>query len=382
MENNGSSLVRKISIFSATLRANGIPVTTSESVDAVKAITFIDLYDRSVFYHTLKATLVKRLNEIQLFDLLFQEFWIEGAALQGEQLNSESEFPRADQDNQPSTSGNERTSGEQLSLLNERNEDEGKDNETRKQERSFYSYLDSQAQGKHAINAIDSNEISRMRRNISRLISNLELRESRRLIASHHDGRINIRRTLRRNSSSGWEFVHLVRTVRKKKRPDVILLCDVSGSMTAYYRDLATLILTSCSYFARAHVFCFSTRLEEIKPTFVREAIKFNPTNLSSYMGSNAWGSGTRIGEILCALLNDYSETLRRKSVLIIVSDGLDCGDTLLLSAKLGEIRERTGYLIWINPLADSPTFKPITKGMQAALPCIDLLQGFSPIKR
>jgi hypothetical protein len=87
------------------------------------------------------------------------------------------------------------------------------------------------------------------------------------------------------------------------------------------------------------------------------------------------WSRGTRIGESLAEFVDSYSEEMvDAKTVVLIVSDGLDRGDTVVLARAMRAIKSRAKRVIWLNPLLGDPRYEPTARGMEAALPFVDLL--------
>jgi len=85
------------------------------------------------------------------------------------------------------------------------------------------------------------------------------------------------------------------------------------------------------------------------------------------------WSGGTRIGECLREFNRRYSRrVLRRGAVVVLTSDGWERGDAGLLRREMRYLRHRCHRLIWLNPLAGTAGYEPLTAGMTAALPYID----------
>jgi uncharacterized protein with von Willebrand factor type A (vWA) domain len=89
------------------------------------------------------------------------------------------------------------------------------------------------------------------------------------------------------------------------------------------------------------------------------------------------WSGGTLIGQSLAAFNSDWSNLVDKRTVVIILSDGWDTGEPVDLAASLEAIKRRAGRLIWLNPLLGNADYQPLVRGMQAALPHIDV---FAPL--
>ncbi|MGH2782366.1 MAG: VWA domain-containing protein, partial [Thermoleophilaceae bacterium] len=84
------------------------------------------------------------------------------------------------------------------------------------------------------------------------------------------------------------------------------------------------------------------------------------------------WSGGTRIGEALAALNREHGRRLGRGAVTILLSDGWDRGDPAQLEQEIARLARCSQRLIWLNPLKAHPEYRPLTRGMQAALPHVD----------
>jgi uncharacterized protein with von Willebrand factor type A (vWA) domain len=155
-------------------------------------------------------------------------------------------------------------------------------------------------------------------------------------------------------------------------RPRLVLLLDVSRSMSAYSFFYLRLARALCAELADVHCFIFHTRM-----TSVSEAL-LDPDPWRSqerlHLLAAGWGGGTRIGECLREFeRRDGARLLHSRTAIIVVSDGYDTGEPELLAAALSALRRRARRVVWINPLLGQPDYRPISRAMQAALPHLDL---------
>ena len=156
-------------------------------------------------------------------------------------------------------------------------------------------------------------------------------------------------------------------------RPRLLLLLDVSRSMSLYSFFYLRLARALCSELADVHCFIFHTRM-----TAVAEALR-DPDPWRSqerlHLLAAGWAGGTRIGECLRDFNRDYAPRLvHSRTGVIIVSDGYDTGEPELLAQSLATLRRRSRRMVWLNPLLNQPGFTPESRGMQAAIPHLDLL--------
>src|SRR5690606_29915395 len=158
---------------------------------------------------------------------------------------------------------------------------------------------------------------------------------------------------------------------RKPRRTKLALLCDVSGSMDLYARLLLQFLYAMQNEFGRVETFVFGTRLsrvtEQLRAGVYREALECLARDVQD------WSGGTRIGECIAAFEAGWPRLVDGRTAVIVLSDGWDTGEPEGLAGALVRIRRRARRLSWLNPLLGSPGYQPLTRGMQAALPHVDV---------
>jgi uncharacterized protein with von Willebrand factor type A (vWA) domain len=197
----------------------------------------------------------------------------------------------------------------------------------------------------------------------------LARRISRRRRPVRRRGRVDLRRTLRANLTRG-DLIDLRYRERKRRKVRLVLLCDVSGSMDLYSRFLLQFLFALQNVFGRVETFAFSTRLTRI--TEHLRARSYRQT-LQRLQEVRDWSGGTRIGESLAQFNREWPALVDRRTIVIVLSDGWDTGEPDVLAAALLQIKRRAGRVIWLNPLLGNPSYEPLTRGMAAALPLVDL---------
>jgi uncharacterized protein with von Willebrand factor type A (vWA) domain len=155
------------------------------------------------------------------------------------------------------------------------------------------------------------------------------------------------------------------------KRRQLVLLCDISGSMDRYSRILLRFLHAVERSSRRTEAFVFGTRLTRITRALARR----DPDAAIAAVASRVkdWSGGTRIGEALHDFNTHWARrVLGHGAIVIIISDGWDRGDSGLLTAEMQRLQRSSYRLIWLNPLLGSPRYQPLTQGIQAALPYVD----------
>jgi uncharacterized protein len=203
-------------------------------------------------------------------------------------------------------------------------------------------------------------------------------RLSRRTRPSRRRGHTpDLRRVVRASLRTAGEPIDRHwRAPSRRPRP-VVLVCDVSGSMTPYARMLLQYMHASVAARRRVEAFAFGTRLTRITHELGGRdhdrALERAAEAVTDFSG------GTRIGDALATLNRDHGRRVGRGAVVVILSDGWDRGDPEQLEVEMARLRRSAHRLVWLNPLAAHPEFAPLTRGMRAAIPHTDeLLAGNS----
>jgi uncharacterized protein with von Willebrand factor type A (vWA) domain len=156
-------------------------------------------------------------------------------------------------------------------------------------------------------------------------------------------------------------------------RPRLVLLLDVSRSMNSYSFFYLRLARALCNELADVHCFIFHTGITNVGEA-LRDQDPWRAQERLSVLAAG-WAGGTRIGECLQDFNREQGARLvHSRTGVIIVSDGYDTGETALLEKELGTLKRRARRMIWFNPLLNQPDFTPVAKGMQTAMPYLDLL--------
>jgi uncharacterized protein len=221
-------------------------------------------------------------------------------------------------------------------------------------------------------------EMAVARELIARLARRGPTRVSRRTRPSRRRGHEpDLRRMVRGSLRTAGEPVDRVwRAPSRRPRPMVLLL-DVSGSMTPYARMLLQYLHASVAARRRVEAFAFGTRLTRITHELGgRDHDRALERAAEAVMD---FAGGTRIGAALASLNRDHGRRVGRGAVVVILSDGWDRGDPSELGLEMARLRRSAHRLVWLNPLAAHPEFAPLTRGMRAAVPHTDeLLAGNS----
>jgi len=354
--------------LSRALRAEGLGCTLHESLAARDALEELDLSDGLDAYFGLRSVFVSDPSEIPAFDRCFWAAWgtpQERAPARSRTRNRKSKRgepaggPGPTQRG-PGASVLERLSGRAAPAR------AGREGEVP----TPSAYSPSEGLARRSFAELDEHEVRALERVLDRLALKLATRRSRRTRPAARRGFVDLRRSLRAAVRHDGEIVRLARRRRRVERPRIVLLCDVSGSMERYSRFLVRFIL-ALDRTGDVEAFAFSTRLTRLDTGRRGGRVDAALGALREQVGS--WPGGTRIGACLEDFLDRFGRRLLgERTVVVILSDGLDRGDTAALERAMRGIHRRARKVIWLNPLLESADYEPEARGMKAALPFVD----------
>jgi uncharacterized protein with von Willebrand factor type A (vWA) domain len=355
-----ASLLPNTLLLCRALRQRGLVVTPSEAIDAAATLCCIDLEDRREVFLSLRSVLVSRVEDYPIFEELFEDFW---------NRRRPSRLPRQslERTQQVSLSA-QRHAGRGLSYFLE-HWSAAQPSSARSINLPVASATPSLAE--KDFSRFGEDELEEISRAARRIVRRLARRPSRRWKPARRGSRVLLRRTLHRSLSTCGELIELSFRRRKPRKTRLVVISDVSGSMDIYSRVLLQFVYGLQNSFARVETFVFSTSLERITPHLKRKDYRQALELLSRNV--RGWSGGTLIGASLAAFNNAWLKLIDKRTIVIIMSDGWDTGEPAELAEALAELKPRAGRLIWLNPLLGSPSYQPLVRGMQAALPFVDV---------
>ncbi len=354
------SLVSRLGELAAVLRAQGSRVGVGELQAAVRCLDAIDPASREDARLALRTVLCSQKIDLERFDLAFRAVYgdgtapgsddplselgtIEKAALPSMGMPDPASTP-ADRDSTPVPAA-----WSEVELL---------------REKDFAHYTVSES--------IAAREL------IARLARRHPVRLSRRTRASRRRGHApDLRATVRESLRTGGEPLHRRWRTQTTRPRQLVLVCDVSGSMTPYARMLLQYMHACVAARRRVEAFAFGTRLTRI--TYELNGRDHDLALDRAAAAVTDFSGGTRIGAALAELNRVHGRRLGRSAAVVILSDGWDRGDPEQLEVEMARLRRAAHRLVWLNPLAAHPDYEPLTRGMRAAVPHTDeLLAGNS----
>jgi uncharacterized protein len=339
-------------------------VTPSEAIDAVTVLGLIDLDDRQETFLSLRSVLTSRVEDFPVFEELFEKFWRRQGRIKMVERDS---LSNSKQQARLSSSAHK---DKGLAFFLEHWGEAGSTETTRLPGASNVESI-----SEKDFSLFSDDDIEEISRITQRIIKKLARNSSRRWKPVRRGPKVNLRGTLRRSLGAGGELVELSFKQRKQKKTRLVVICDVSGSMDFYSRVLLQFIYGLQNSFARVETFVFSTSLERITGHLKQKTYRQALDRLAGDV--RGWSGGTLIGPSIAAFNSGWARLVDNRTIVIILSDGWDTGDPEVLGASLADLKNRSGKVIWLNPLLGSPNYQPLVRGMQAALPHIDV---FAPL--
>lgn len=344
--------------FCRFARANGIATGVKESLEAVRAASVVGIADRQNLKFALRAVLCSTKADWDSFDEIFDAFWSEFAGEVSLERVKRGKSVR-EQESQPENA--ELASMAHSSATAET--EEGK---------AVMGATVHERLKKADFSEVKQADLAELERISLRLLRQMSLRLSRRIRSLAVRGRVDLRRTIRRSIGRGGDPIDLSFRRRKLQPLKLVIALDVSGSMNPYSIFFVRFAYALQKYFKRVDTFLFSTRLTEITSTLRARQLRDALESLAGHAAG--WSGGTKIGESLHQLTQLQGRRLfSRDTVFMVLSDGWETGDPAVLVEELSGIKRRVRKLIWLNPLLGMADYQPITRGMSAALPYIDV---------
>ena len=365
----GSRLVANVMHFGRILRAAGLPVGTGKVLDGVGAVREVGIRNRSDFYWALHAVFVNRRDQHELFDQAFHIFWRDPKIL--ERMMG-IVLPAGETPPPPEAAPPRRRLLDALTPK----EDPGTAEQEREREEEIELDAAMTASANELLQEMDfedmtAEEIARAKAAIARMRLPIAEIPIRRFQPSSRRSRVDMRATLRAALRSGGAGIPLKWRCRRQRPPPLVILCDISGSMSRYTRMFLHFMHTLTNDRDRVHTFLFGTRLTNVTRFLRQRDVDVALTRITAAVED--WSGGTRIGESLNGFNRHWSRrVLGQGAVVILISDGLDRDAGRGLTEEIERLHKSCRRLIWLNPLLRFEGFEPRSQGIRSLLPHVD----------
>jgi uncharacterized protein with von Willebrand factor type A (vWA) domain len=356
--------------FARALRASGLPVGPGKVLDAVRAVEAVGITRREDFYWTLHAVLVNRHRDREIFDQAFHVFWRNPRLL--ERMMS-LVLPQFRDPSRPEGEAVRRRVSEAMAGDAPRTEAPRREEPPEIEIDAALTWSDRELLQEKDFEQMSAEEIEQAKRAIRRMRLSLGQVARRRYRPHPRGPRIDMRRTLRQSLRTGPSALRLERARRRTLPPPLVILCDISGSMSRYSRMLLHFMHTLTGDRERVHSFVFGTRLTNVSRHLRDTDVDAALEQVSRVVGD--WSGGTRIGVCLHEFNRHWSRrVLGQGAVVVLITDGLDRDVAEGLAHEAERLHKSCRRLVWLNPLMRYDRFEPRAAGMRALLPHVDEL--------
>ena len=360
-------LVENVMHFARALRGAGMAVGPGRVLDAVAALRAIGVTNRADFYWTLHAVFVGRWADREVFDQAFHLFWRNPELLQ-KMLSLVL----------PSVEGGAMPDAREISrrLADALGKDRDADARTEEPDEKVeidatLTWSDRELLRGMDFEQMSAEEFERAKREVARLVLPLAEIRTRRFKPDTHGRRADLRATLRAAMRAGGGIIPLRFKRRRTRPPPLVVLCDISGSMSRYSRLLLHFMHTLANDRDRVSCFLFGTHLSNVTRDLRHKDVDVALDKVSGHVTD--WAGGTRIGKCLAEFNRLWSRrVLAQGAVVLFLSDGLDRDAGSGLGGEMERLHKSCRRLIWLNPLLRYDRFQPKSLGVRAILPHVD----------
>jgi uncharacterized protein with von Willebrand factor type A (vWA) domain len=375
-----SRFVDNLAVFGRVLRNRGLGVHVGRLLDLAEALQHVDVASRADVHATCRALLVHKREDLALFDAAFDVFWhTHRASEQTPRPSKEQTGERPNSGEAPAVAPSSDATRAALAVADavaSTGADAGADDPTTEPTGAadavgvMRTWSDAGGIAAKDFAEFSGEEIAVARSALKRLVWSPGERRTRRW-RSGRGARVDLRRAIAGSVRTGGDVVTLPRRRRRTRPRPIVLLCDVSGSMERYSRMLLHFVYEVGRRHRRTEVFLFSTQLTRITAHLRGRRLDEAVSAVSRSVPG--WSDGTRTGEALRVFHQQWARVvLRRGPVVLLISDGWDRGDPIVLRDQMARLQRSCHRLIWLNPLIGTADYAPLTRGLVAALPFVD----------
>jgi hypothetical protein len=359
-------LIENIMFFVRTLRAAGLPVGPGQVLDAIRAAATVGVTSRDDFYWALHAVLVRRRDQRELFDQAFHVFWRNPKLLERMMAMLLPGAERADQLEQQEIS---KRLAEAL-RADRAGADQFKEPEEKIEIDAVMTWSDREVLQRMDFEKMSLEEVAAAKKLIAGMRLPIIAVPTRRFRPDRLGRRVDMRATLRA-ALRGGGGIQLRWRSRRRRRPPLVVLCDISGSMSRYSRLVLHFMHAITNDRDRVYTFLFGTRLTNVTRYLRARDIDVALDKVSEQVED--WSGGTRIGHCVAEFNRWWSRrVLGQGAVVILITDGLDRDAGTGLAREVERLHKSCRRLIWLNPLLRYSAYEPKSLGAKAILPHVD----------
>jgi len=360
------TLASNVMHFAHLLRRAGLPVGPAETLAGQRALSLIDLGNKTEARTALRTAMIHRHEHQEVFDQAFNLFWRDPTAAEQAVAMALLEAQKEKKYERPPPA-----SRRVAEAMAQPRETKPRADEEPPVQDAVLTVSDQERLQQMDFEAMSAEDIAAAKREIRRLVLPLDLRRTRRLRADPLGPVTDLRRTIRQSLRQGGEILTIARNRQITRPPPLVVLCDISGSMGRYAQILLHFLHAVTNDRDRVYVFLFGTRL-----TNVTRQLRHRDAEVAFQMVAHVvpdWSGGTRIGEALDSFNRLWARrVLAQGAIVLLITDGLDREGARGLAENMDRLHHSCRRLIWLNPLLRWAGFAPKSQGIRAMLPHVD----------
>lgn len=359
---------RNVVHFVRLLRDAGIAASPAQAIDALEALQFIDLGRRDDVRATLAALIVVAPEERDLFNAAFDLFWRD-PDWEGKILAML--LPRVTGGLSPLKRNNRLAGALAVHQSNQRRQLSHSDNQIKREYSASATYSDKERLRHCDFDTLTPEEWWTLRYLIRAQCLPVGTEPTRRLKAASHGNHTDLRASARQAVRAGGEWTVWKYRAVVERKPPLVLLLDISGSMASYSRAMLYFCHALLQSRERLQVFLFGTRLTNATRLFKERDPDVAIAALTDRVVD--WSGGTRIGAALAEFNRRWARrVLTGRATVLLVTDGLDYEAIDVLETEMARLRRFAHRIVWLNPLLRYSAFSPTARGVRAMLPFVD----------
>ncbi|MEP3055061.1 VWA domain-containing protein [Ascidiaceihabitans sp.] len=369
-------LAGNITHFARALRRGGLPIGPGRVIDAIRAVEAAGFTEKQDFYWTLHACFVNRPEHRAVFAQIFRLYWRDPRYLE-HMMAAMLPAVRGVQEDRSAQAAEKRAAEALLdgaeAPVDQPEQPKGEDGSELEIDASLTMSAEERLRSLD-FEQMSTAEMAAAKRMLSRMKLPVQPIPSRRSKPAHQ-GRVDAAKTLRAAMRRGGELHKIERKAPRLRWPNLVVLCDISGSMSQYSRVVLHFLHAVSNAkgagWAKVHAFTFGTQLTNI----TRHLGQRDVDAALAAAGAEAqdWEGGTRIGQCLETFNRDWSRrVMGQGAVVLVITDGLDRDDPDALAKQMQRLQLSSKRLIWLNPLLRWDGFAPKARGIAAMLPHVD----------
>ena len=357
---------RNVLHFVRLLRASGLPMSPAHAIDAMDALRIVEIGRRDDVHDALAAILTHSADERAFFDTAFDLFWRDpdwAGKLRALLL------PKARGGMPPAMRNNRMADA--LAARSSAPASHGASEPSQRELHAHATFSADERLRHRDFDTLTADEWRLLRHAMRNRRMSFATEPTRRLRSASHGIHADVRASARQAVRAGGDWLVWKYRAVQERKPPLVLLLDISGSMANYSRAVLYYCHALLQSRERLQVFLFGTRLTQA----TRALRARDPDAAIAALAERVddWAGGTRIGAALAEFNRHWAKrALAGRATVLLVTDGLDHESIDLLDAEMARLARNAYRIVWLNPLLRYARFSARARGVRAILPHVD----------